>query len=400
MSVHRLISQGRANRVFPPLYARHEAGLEPYNEPIVQDKKYLPDFEWGSREHALYLFFLCIYMKGGITSSAAIDGLTKFYNSCPEAFFPENLLNFEEYELEWAMEWLGRELQKHGLGVNVEESKLTWIFNSYKLAFYWDSDPRKIFAESDARAEEAWGSYEAAKKNYESTGEILMRKDSLSHAEFTRTPNGFYGFRHKMVSMIIYFYVHAGIIKSVPYPPPVDFHVLRVLLSTGVLKMRKNRRRQWGTRRWNYRERFLPAAREVTLRYIVKMKADPQRFAEALWLLSRNWCRHHPGNKSSVEKSNKARRRHITDLPPVWSEEATRRHDQMCGRCPVAALCEWNVPSSYYYVKGAMVLRWHRQLPPQLKLIDVPVTSISKSSQFRPQKKLPVLVEAHPSLFD
>lgn len=404
MPVTRLYSWRRAKQVFPPLCARHDAKLEPYHEPIVQDAEFLPkSLVWGSREHALYLFFLCIYMKGGITSSTAIQNLSRFYDAHPEAFLPENILDFEEYELEWTIEWLGRTLKEYGLGVNVEESKRTWVYNSLKLARFWNADPRTIFAVSDEKSDESWSTYETAKANYDAIGRILMRKNSLSHAELMNTPNGFYGFRHKMVSMIIYFYVHASIIRNIPYPPPVDFHVLRVLLSTGVLKMRKHKRRRWGTHRWEYRERFLPAAREVTLRYVVDTRVDPQQFAEALWLLSRNWCRHHPGNRSSVEKSRKARRRHITDLPVVWNESAEKRYDRTCGRCPVESLCEWNIPSSYYYVKGAIVCRSRRAVPPQLKLLAVPVVTLHRNGNGNGKhapKALPVLKEVHPSLFD
>lgn len=402
-----IIGRKRAARVFPLLYDRHQAKLEPYDEIIVQDAKYMPKgMVWGSREHALYLFFLCIYMKGGITSSSAITGLSRLYEAHPEIFLPENLLGLDEWEIAAVILWLGFKLQEFGLGVNVEESKTTWVFNSLKLARFWDSDPRKIFATSDKNAERAWSSYEAAKANYDCIGTVLMRKNNLSHERLMETPNGFYGFRHKMVSMIIYFYVDAGIISEIPYPPPVDFHVLRVLIATGVLRIRRFRKRRWGTRRWEYRERFLPAAREVTLQYVVMTRANPQRFAEALWLLSRNWCRHHPGNKSSVEKTRKARRRHITHPPLVWSKSAELRYDRTCGRCPVEHLCEWNIPSSYYYVKGAIALLSRRAKPAQLRLLDVPFLSVSSrngngnGNGHRPTRELPVLEEVHPSLFD
>jgi hypothetical protein len=395
------MDQKRADKVFSLLYRRHEAKLEPYDKPIVQDVKYMPKgMVWGSREHSLYLFFLCIYMKGGIISSVAIINLSRLYEAHPEIFLPENLLGFEDHELEWVIEWLGQKLREYGLGVNVEESKMTWVWNSQKLAKYWDSDPRKIFVRSDEIAEETWHSYEAAKANFDALGTILMRKNNMTHEEFKESPNGFYGFRHKMVSMIIYFYDDAGIIKRIPYPLPVDFHILRVFFATGILKMKKNKKRKWRTHRWDYRERFLPYAREVALRYVVETKADPRILAECPWILSKTWCVQHPGNSSSVDKVNRARRRYITDLPVVWNEKTERRYDRTCGRCPVEHLCEWNIPSAYYYVKGAIVLRSRRAKPHQLKLLDVQVITPSNGNGHKSKKVLPVLVEIHPSFFD
>ncbi|MDB5193994.1 MAG: hypothetical protein JWN50_8 [Parcubacteria group bacterium] len=394
----------RAQRiVFPGLLKAYYRKDEPYDKHLVQDAKNLPDgLIWGSREHALYLWFLCIYMKGGINSQVAITQLSKLYTDHQWIFMPENLLGLDKLELRWVIEWLGTTLQEYGLGSNVEESKRTWVWNSVKLAKFWNSDPRDIFREAEKNAEASWQSYEAAKANYDALARLIIRKPGSTHETIMSQPNGFYGFQHKMVSMIIYFFIHAGILVSFPYPVPVDFHILRVLISTGILGIRKRTERRWGSRHWEFREKFLPYAREVTLRYVVEERANPQHLADVLWILSRSWCRHHPGNKSSVEKTRTARRRHITDLPVVWNASTERRYDRTCGRCPIENECRWNIPSSYYYVKGCIVLRSARIRPPQYKLLDVPVTSVRMNRRAYPKavrRPPPVLADIHQSTF-
>lgn len=360
---------------------------------------------WGSREHALYLFILCIWMKGGIISAVAIEKLTKFYEVNPEMFLPENFLELTENELSWVSDWLRVELPKYGLGVNVEESRLTWIRNIRKLACYWDSDPRKIFAKSEIRAKSAWKSYRAAKATYDTIAKILVRKSSQTPEKFLDLPTGFFGFQHKMVSMLIYFYVHAGIISSIPYPVPVDFHILRVLFATGVLKMQENKKERWGTRMWDYRERFLKCAREVTLRYVVETRCDAEHFSEALWLISQVWCWQHPGNRAQVEKSTKrkARKRRIRHPEWAWDDTNKRRYDTTCARCPVEEFCEWNIPSAYYYVKGVIKLhsRRERSAQPMLMPIDVPIRSRPNGNGIHKiPRVLPVVDPAQAALFD
>lgn len=357
------------NSLFPPLLSARAKKLPPYHKPLVQDAHNLPQgLTLGSREHALYLFFLCIYMKGGINSEVAIVQLSKLYIDCPEIFMPESLHGLEVYEIEWVIEWLGQTLSHYGLGSNVEDSKKSWVWNSVKLARFWNCDPRLLFSEAEQNADIAWQSYDAAKENYDSLCRRIMRRPGMSLEKMLSQPSGFYGFQHKMVSMIIYFYVHAGIIKSIPYPVPVDFHILRVLISTGVLSIRRRSSKRWGTRYWEYREKFLPHAREITLRYVVEERANPQHLADVLWLLSRSWCRHHPGNKSSVDKTRRGRKRVIKDIDVVWNKQSERRYDRTCGRCPVESMCSFNIPSSYYYVKGGIALRSRRANPPQYKL--------------------------------
>lgn len=397
---------GRAKRVFPPILEAVKAKRYPYHRPPVQDELYMPEgMQWGSREHRLYLFILCIWMKGGITSDAAIKALSRFYADYPEVFLPENYTGLEKYELLWVIDWLGWILPQYGLGVNINEAKQHFVWNLLKIGKHWGCDPLNLFEDVQKHAEETWQSYQYAKRVYDALSAKLIRNPRLALDELLETPNGFYGFQHKMVSMIAYFYVHAGCVKPFAYPVPVDFHILRVLFATGVLWMPHRMRR----RPWQYRERIVFMARKITLRYVVEMKEDPQALADGLWLLSRTNCRWHPGNRCSVEKTRKGRHRKITDIPFKWTPYIERRYDKSCGICPVENLCGWTIPSAYYYVKGAILVRGHRQRPnpPQIRLLDVPLVpprmngnGHANGNGHKPTRVLPVLDESQSSLFD
>ncbi len=360
---------GLAKRVvFPSILDAVRRKVKPYDKPLVQDPQNLPQgLIWGSREHALFLWFIELYMKGGINSQFAIASMGQLYTDYPEVFFPENFVDLEQYEIELVINWLEKVLREYGLGANVNEVKRHWVWNAIKLGRFWESDPRKLFVDADKNAELSWESYASAKSNYDALCDIIIRNKKLSHDELMATPYGFYGFMHKMVSMISYFMIHAGMVKPFAYPVPVDFHILRVLVSTGILFMKNMKRRPRQSR-----EKFLPLAREVTLRYVVEMKEDPQLLADGLWLLSRTYCRHHPGNKCSIDKIRKARSRHITEIPVVWNKQAEERYDRTCAQCPVERSCKYNVPSAYYYVKGIVLVTRLRDNPEQLKLINTP----------------------------
>jgi hypothetical protein len=374
--------------VFPSLLNARKEKRDPFADPLVQDAQYLPGFTWGSLVHAIFLFLLEIYMKGGITSTTAIQQMTKLYNRHPELFDPNNFLNSSPGNEDEMMEKVSLALGNNGLGSNIEDSTKTWVRNMHKLARHWGGNPLLLFEEVNLKAEKTWKSYRIANKVYNNLCKKLMRKPSWSEEYFADNPFGFYGFQHKMVSMILYFYIHAGMVKPCAYPVPVDFHILRVLTSSGILRIP-------GLESGSecYRESLLPYARKVTLRYVVDTGVASEHLADVLWLLSRSFCRRHPGNKSSVDKVRRGRRREITELPVVWTETAVRTYDRTCGRCPIENLCEWNIPSSNYYVKGKIRWRSERAKPPQLELLQMSPVKILKNGKHNNGVREPKVLE-------
>ncbi|OGM91168.1 hypothetical protein A2755_02045 [Candidatus Wolfebacteria bacterium RIFCSPHIGHO2_01_FULL_48_22] len=91
---------------------------------------------------------------------------------------------------------------------------------------------------------------------------------------------------------------------------------------------------------------------------------------DALWILSRTLCRRHPGNNSH-HGEYKARKTELIPRKVAWDKTSQRRtYFETCGKCPVQATCEFNVPSAEYYRRGVLQKRGKREKPPDLFVDD------------------------------
>src|SRR3989338_7014583 len=55
----------------------------------------------------------------------------------------------------------------------------------------------------------------------------------------------------------------------------------------------------------------------------------------------------------------------------AWDKTSQRRtYFETCGKCPVQATCEFNVPSAEYYRRGVLQKRGKREKPPDLFVDD------------------------------
>lgn len=389
----------RAKIVFDRLIAHMNAGEYPFNHSIVpQIRENMPEnLPEGGREHALYLWATCYYMRGGIDSVVAFQRLTLIYERKPYLFNPEW---FEEQfgnEPFVTQQWkygkelkrklaehvayveLRTELNAHGLGFSLEENTRMWVLNAIKLKRFWKCDPRIIFAKA---------------KTYEDLIRMIANVEGFSlHSE-----NGFLGFQHKMVSMIAYFLGDAKLIDLSVIPVPVDFHVLRMLVSNGIIRP--------GWRAGGdsiFSQELLRVARDITEDYCKKEGRDMIELCNSLWLFSRAMCSWHPDNNSETpDKSKKrkeqqklrhkrkveisqgsnanleddplkpnpglGRRSRVVHRKPDWNDpnQIVRFH-RSCGVCPVVSTCRFAIPSAPYYLSGKLSRR-RRSSPKPEKL--------------------------------
>ncbi len=286
----------------------------------------------GSREHAMFLFILCYWMRGGIKSYAATRALTRLYDRHPHIFLPESEPEINEDEL---LQWL------KDVGLNFiakEVSKKAWKRNLRTIARLYAGDPRNIFAGINT---------------YEEACERIQNKRG----------KGFYGFQEKMVSMIIYFFMDAGIVDRWHFPIPVDFHVLRTVFAHEIVIADAEEKGVNGF----YTKPILATVRELSYDYCVKDNVDPVDLCSAVWLYSGIMCSEHPGNQS---KSGRNRGRD-TEIWPVerWTLSHTRAFERTCRVCSLRSTCRWCVPAKEYYIGGRVVLREERDDdPPQRRI--------------------------------
>ncbi len=70
-----VVDERALDRVFGELVGLYNGGDFPFDQPVMvlpQDTRHLPKtLEPGSREHALFLFHACYWMRGGIDSNVA-----------------------------------------------------------------------------------------------------------------------------------------------------------------------------------------------------------------------------------------------------------------------------------------------------------------------------------------
>jgi hypothetical protein len=336
-----VIDWQRAYAIFDRALRAYERRDYPYNKvEVPQIEENLPrNMKSGGVEHAIFLFCICYYMRGGKTSDEAVRAMSRIHEANPKYFSPLYFIKNGGKELE-LVTTLKELLVQNGLIYKAHEVARHWVANSTKIATHWDSNPLTLLSGTSC--------YEEACAN-------LMGGDKTDLSN----PQGFYGFRHKMVSMLIYFFTEQGLMKELyPYPVPVDFHILRISVAHKIITV------PGGNGSYNP-DHLSPAVREVTQKYCEDRGASPIALCEALWLLSRTSCRLHPGNSSHISIDRKGRKTEITPIIVDWRESQTRKFERSCGICSISRTCQFNIPSSSYYVQGKIRIRGKRETPPQ-----------------------------------
>lgn len=332
-----VVDTAKAEYVLGKLLEAFLSNKYPYNLPNATPPQVLRNLPKtltaGTREHALFLFCLCYYMRGGIKSRMATKRLSGLYDTDPAMFLPEERKSFSPSSISGA-------LKKIGLGFNADEIGKMWFNNLGRLADLYGGNPVNIF--------NGISTYEEACDRIRNRGK-----------------KGFLGFQEKMVSMLIYFFMDAGFINKWHFPIPVDFHVLRIVFAHEIITGAEPGRNGF------YTKEILAATRQLFLDYCQKHDIDPLRLCDAVWLYSGLMCNLHPGNQSRVEKKRKGRKTVVTPMPR-WSRRQTRTcNEEACGQCLIRNTCRWCVPSAHYYIRGEILLRAKRDDPPQMSLFTM-----------------------------
>jgi len=378
------INYRTAKKVFGAMIRRLSQKGIPYNYAHVpQADHYLPNnLERGSREHAVFLFMLCLWMRGGVESDTATLFLKKFHEEKPEYFDPGMYYGRRDTTINHLIGEIKSQLTHFRLNQRVDENALGWVYNMRKLARHWESDPRLLMDD---------------KPSFKVLSKRIIGKTRGENFVFENedSPNGFMYFREKMTSMIAYFLMDANLVPLFITPVPVDFHVLRLLTSNLIIRVKgKSIEDTIGID--FYCADTLRLARRVTEWYCKVAKVSPIALCDALWLLSRTLCRNNPGNSGYVyderrkgikenqikliepylvdgldlatnEDLIKGRKRYKGlrfDEDELFSKSKIKKIRRTCGVCPVRYFCKYNISSGFYYVGGKLVPERLRFDPP------------------------------------
>lgn len=338
------INWKRAESVLDKLLNQYQNNLNPYNEiELPQRKENIPEgIEYGSLSHALYLFFACNYMQGPINSDFAFNQLREVWRHGKEIFNPNQIAEDGFGTFVQRVYW---KLVRGELHYNLHNIPKYWAFNAYKLYWYWQSDPRNLLG---------------GLPNFDDLQFRLAHKKGKGSLEI---PHGFKGFGPKMTPMLAYFYMDAGITDESSMPPPIDFHLLRIMTQCRLLTIDNPEADR-------FTDEYKAAARELALTCCEDKDVPMTEFAEALWLWSRDMCSQYPGNKMHQLGEYTGRDTTLVSAQPDWDDKRVReKYKQSCAECPIWEKCELKVWSALYYKKGK--IRAEPRDEPESSLIDM-----------------------------
>lgn len=331
-----LVDEEKVHEVLSTLLSAYKDNAFPYNldgARLPHDPRHMPpSLPYGSRDHAMFLWNSCYYMRGGIKSVDAFKRLSDVYEDRPDFFNCEAAAQLEVADIATV-------LTTHGLGFQERVAKEI-IENSRRLLERFDGDPRNIFSSAS--------SY----------------KECLDHIKNKGKGKGFVGFQEKMTSMIIYYLMDEDLIEPFMFPIPIDLHVMRVSIANEMITFPNA---PHGTNLFT--PDTLAILRKVYFDYAVEHDINPLRLCDAVWMLSASICGHNPGNKTLEPHGRKHREGRLTYLipSPVNPDNQLQRksYKASCGTCPIEQHCRHNIPGTPYYVSGSIIIRGKRLRLPQ-----------------------------------
>lgn len=337
----------RIDQVLDTLISALANNSYPYNlesTVLPQDHQHLPkNLEIGSKQHAMFLFTSCYYMRGGNKSVDAFKGLARLYTSNPEVFDPRIAKDLDP-------DSLVPMLKQSGLGYHSVVPR-QWVMNANTLCQHYDGNPINIYN---------------GVTDYQTCVDRIIKKGDNP---------GFKGFREKMVSMLTYYLMDEDMIPYFDFPPPVDLHLMRVSIANELVRFE------------GYAEHdnllspeLLSTMREYFYNYAVKKKINVLRLADAVWLLSQSLCGNQPGNitlEPFGRTSRKTRSAFLLAKPVSIDNNSQREaYRKTCGSCPIESTCEWNVPGKYYFMQDRLFRRNKRIRFPLAEKPDTTMQSL------------------------
>lgn len=294
-------NQDRAVRLFARLIGEHRQDGFPYT---LENMAKLPQHQvppelWSN---ANFWFYLCHLMRGMLKSDYAAAQVVKLYRLAPELFDPVRAADMTGEEIDKELKRVFSRVPKW------QRYGEAWQRNS-EILLAWGGDILNVYR--GARTEAAVRARIVNKRNY-----ALPLKE-----------RGFFMFQAKMCSLLTIFLMTARLIPTIRVSPPIDFHHMRVMVGTGMIKLAPGAYRP---------ERVAAAGDKIGRAYLDRFdRMHPVKFADLLFVLSREGCV-----------------RAVTDAEADWSDpNVLARYQRTCGRCPLEDECDYTVVTGDYYIR-------------------------------------------------
>jgi len=335
-----VIDWQKAEIVCGRLMAALTKGEYPYTHG-QRPQELVPDsIKRDPRMHANFFFYACHFMRGTVKSAFAIQQLIRMWESRPECFDPHSVAMWETTQ---PAESMFNKLLPYRSKQNAHH----WRENSQRLCTHWQGDVRTLF-------QDVHGPSDLYVRVTNKFGRGPRPKSCPPHEM------GFLGFQEKMANMLAYFLMDARLVAEQHFVPPINFHLLRVLLSNEVIILKNGNSGRY--------EELFPLGSAILERYMQKHGIPMTMMADALWLLSGTLCKKAIGNTSTGRLKGP---RVGPVKNPGWVEvdwkkqKHVQRYEKSCGHCPINSSCRFNVSSGVYYETGRLEVR-ERLKPPLL----------------------------------
>jgi hypothetical protein len=328
--------------------------------PEDQFKQYIDAAQLDPIGHAHWLFIASLPQRGGVMAEDPFAPLWHLFVKDPGLFDPKTVAR------EWSIEKIIAAIQSVAPLVTKGES--TGERDAGAMGYKLDQHAKAWYGNCQMITERFDGNI----LNLFKAVHNVPRADKFERA-FALIDNhkskvyGINGMRRKIFSLFIIWLQKEKLVSSFPCPVPVDFHALRVMLATGVIKFRNMVPVPAGTKHMQalvgvpFKKITETVINEIALwinPFLYKNKLSHMDLNPALWVLGRELCAAHPqsysylGNKKFLfpqdfKNGLKDKDGNRLKIP---------KRASLCNACLVERYCDHALPSKPYYKAGSLVL--------------------------------------------
>ncbi len=361
-------NEDRALKLFAILtdYWRNKKGIFA-DITLPQDRYQLPA---NPIDAARWFFFAAITQRGGVVSEDPFKWLWSLWEKYPEMYDPQVVTHKWTPELiaekfieivgvkkvvgqsevtRQSLLWPGSDLKLPRRGrirpksqekafYKLEEFANSWHENALALARSWGGDLRNVF----------WG--------------VTEFEEAYRRIDYKRAPEAvsFGGMRRKIFSLLTIWLQEKNLIPQFPGPIPVDFHAIRVLVSTGVIDKRAfspfaprkaEQESLRGRLSLQITERVTDEVALWSQRFCTKYGFSHMDINPAVWVLSRELCVEQLQNFGQENQDGSLILIDADELrrnSALWPAE----YPDLCSHCPIESLCVRTLPNRPYYRWG------------------------------------------------
>ena len=328
-----------------------------FKDVVLPQDLWVPD-GWeclSDQEKANFFFFAAVPMRGGLISEDPFKWLQKLWTMFPE-FFDVKIVSeilTPDYMRRSIQAVTNELLDGPGIGQNgagslsykMEEHIPNWIANAKALHHWWNDDVLNVFRDVND-FEEGFKLIDYAK---------YRKRDE-------RKARCFHGIRRKIFSLLTIWFQEKNLVPLFPTPIPVDFHAMRILWQTNIIKPNnwkhlfvptkpKHSADLAGKPSVRVWERFTDQIALWSQQFLQKIGISHMVINPALWVLSRTLCAEHLQTSSLNDGQTFYTAEKLRRNPHLWSKN--RRNP--CEFCPVEQFCNGCIPANPYYTDGFLV---------------------------------------------